>query len=505
LIQKGVETLKAILSIDQGTTNTKAVLVSEEGEILARAAQALEVSYPRPAWVEQDAMTLWASVREAIDSCLAQEPGVDLAAVAISNQRESVVAWERTTGLPIGPCVTWQCRRSAPICERLAEAGHAEAIHARTGLQLDPGFSAGKARWLLEHLENGVERARDGEVCVGTVDSWVLWNLTGGAVHRCDTTNASRTQLMNLETLAWDPTLTAWFGVPIEALPDIHPSSHPFGETVPVGDLPGGVPVAALIGDSHGALYGHAGFQPGAIKATYGTGTSLMMPMPAPTLSTRGISTTVAWSRGAQTTYALEGNISVTGAAVTWFGGLLGLDDPGPQTEALAAEVDDTDGVYLVPAFVGLGAPHWAPDARGTLTGITRGTGPTHVARATLESIAYQIRDVFDAMQAEAGTDLQVLMADGGASRNDLLMQFQADILDCPILRSTSSDVSARGAAYLAGLAAGVWASEAEVAALPRPQDRFEPQMPPEIRRARYAGWKDAVARTLYRPEDRSR
>jgi glycerol kinase len=227
-----------------------------------------------------------------------------------------------------------------------------------------------------------------------------------------------------------------------------------------------------------------------------------MMPMPEPTLSTRGISTTVAWSRGDATTYALEGNISVTGAAVTWLGGLLGLDDPGPETEALAAEVADTDGLYLVPAFVGLGAPHWAPDARGTLTGITRGTGPAHVARATLESIAYQIRDVFDAMEAEAGTDLQVLMADGGASRNDLLMQFQADILDCSILRSTSSDVSARGAAYLAGLATGVWASEAEVAGLPRPQDRFEPQMPPATRRAHYNGWRDAVARTLYKPGD---
>jgi glycerol kinase len=495
--------VKAILSIDQGTTNTKAVLVSETGEIVARAACPLAVHYPRPAWVEQDAVALWTSVREAVDACLAQQPDVDLAAVAISNQRESVVAWERSTGTPIGPCVTWQCRRSAPICDRLAEAGHAETIHARTGLQLDPGFAAGKARWLLEQAEHGVERARDGEICVGTVDSWVLWNLTGGGVHRCDTTNASRTQLMSLETLQWDPELTAWFGVPVEALPEIHPSSHLFGETGPVGALPGGVPVTALIGDSHAALYGHAGFQPGAIKATYGTGTSLMMPMPEPTLSTRGLTTTVAWSNEDAVTFALEGNISVSGAAVTWFGNLLGLDAPGPQTEALAAEVEDTDGVYLVPAFVGLGAPHWASEARGTLTGITGGTGPAHLARATLESIAYQIRDVFDAMQAEAGTALEVLMADGGASRNDLLMQFQADILNCPILRSTSSDVSARGAAYLAGLAAGIWTSEAEIAALPRPEDRFVPRMTPDARRSRYTGWQKAVARTLYKPPTR--
>ncbi len=492
--------MKAILSIDQGTTNTKAVLVSETGEIVARAVRSLAVRYPRPAWVEQDARALWASVREAVDACLAQQPDVDLAAVAVSNQRESVVAWERSTGEPVGPCVTWQCRRSAPICDHLAEAGRADAIHQRTGLQLDPGFSAGKARWLLEHTEDGVKRAKDSALCIGTVDSWVLWNLTGGAAHQCDTTNASRTQLMNLQTLRWDPALTSWFGVPVEALPTIHPSSHRFGETVAVGALPDGVPVAALIGDSHGALYGHAGFQPGAIKATYGTGTSLMMPMPEPTLSTRGISTTVAWSRGDATTYALEGNISVSGAAVTWLGNLLGLDDPGPQAEALASEVPDTDGVYLVPAFVGLGAPHWAPEARGTLTGITGGTGPAHLARATLESIAYQIRDVFDAMQAEAGTDLQVLMADGGASRNDLLMQFQADILNCPILRSTSSDVSARGAAYLAGLAVGVWTSETEIASLPRPQNRFEPRIPPATRQTRYEGWQDAVARTLYQP-----
>jgi glycerol kinase len=418
----------------------------------------------------------------------------------VSNQRESVVLWERATGAPAGPVAVWQCQRGAALCRELTAAGHEPEIRARTGLTIDPMFSASKMRWLLDHTPHGMARAAVGELCLGTIDSWVLFNLTGGQVHACDLTNASRTQLFNLKTQTWDPELLAHFGIPQAALPTLQPSSGHFGVTQGVNGLPDGIPITSLIGDSHGALYGHAGFQPGAIKATYGTGSSLMTPTATPIFSQKGLSTTVAWSYPQQATFALEGNIYATGAAVEWYAQLLGLTDSATQIEAMAGRVADSDGVYLVPAFVGLGAPHWQSTARGTMTGLTRGSGPNQLARATLESIAYQIRDVFDVMQSEAGAPLQVLLADGGASQNNLLMQFQADILDCPVLRSTSSDVSALGAAYLAGLAAGVWTDEAAIAALPRPHDRFEPQMPASRRAALYAGWQAAVARTVYTP-----
>ncbi len=489
---------QTILAIDQGTTNTKALLVDAAGAVIKRAARPLAVHYPQAAWVEQDPLALWQSVQAAVDECLDGMPAP--LAVAVTNQRESVVLWERATGKPLGPCVIWQCQRGAALCQTLRAQGLESTIRAHTGLTIDAMFSASKMRWLLDHTTDGHARAAAGELCLGTIDSWVLFNLTGGRVHACDATNASRTQLFNLQQLAWDDALLAIFGIPAAALPQVHASSHLYGETVQQGNLPAGLPIASLIGDSHAALYGHAGFQPGAIKATYGTGSSLMTPTPAPVLSQRGLSTTVAWSYQATATYALEGNIYVTGAAVEWYGQLLGLAEPAAAIERLAASTPDSGGVYLVPAFVGLGAPHWQSDARGLITGLTRGSTPTHLARATLESIAYQVRDVFDVMQAEAGTPLQVLLADGGASQNDLLMQFQADLLGCPVLRSTSSDVSALGAAYLAGLAVGLWPDEQAIAALPRAQDRFEPQMDAEQRVALYTGWQAAVKRAVYEP-----
>ena len=442
-------------------------------------------------------MALWCSIQNAMDGCLAEAGPARIAAVAVTNQRESVVLWERESGQPAGPCVVWQCRRTAPFCRTLQEQGMEPLLHQRTGLTIDPLFSASKMRWLLDHTPDGHRRAENGELCLGTVDSWVLWNLTGGKVHACDMTNASRTQLFNLHTLRWDEELLSLFGIPAAALPTVMPSGAIYGETVPIGKLPGGIPIAAMIGDSHAALVGHAGFRTGAIKATYGTGSSLMTPVERPILSERGLSTTVAWATD-RATYALEGNISVTGAAVQWVGQLLGLANPAEAVAELAAQTPDTEGVYLVPAFVGLGAPHWHPAARGLITGLTRGSGPAHLARAALESIAYQVRDVFEAMQAEAGVELSFLLADGGASRNDQLMQFQADILDVPVLRSTSADVSALGAAYLAGLAVGLWSSLDEIAALPRAHDRFEPQMEPSKRAALVAGWQQAIAQAMH-------
>jgi len=495
-----------ILAIDQGTTNTKAILVDARGSVVSRVSRPLTVSYPQSAWVEQDPLALWQSVRETVNACLQGAP--DLAAIAVTNQRESVVLWERASGRPLGPCVVWQCQRGAVFCHELAAQGLEPTLRERTGLTIDPMFSGSKMRWLLEHTDDGPARAAAGELCLGTVDSWVLFNLTGGRIHACDMTNASRTQLFGLEQLGWDDELLDIFGIPRAALPEVRPSNILYGETVARGNLPVGIPIASLIGDSHGALFGHAGFQPGAIKATYGTGSSLMTPTATPVISRRGLSTTVAWAHAAKdkathATYALEGNIYVTGAAVEWLGQLLGLANPAQEIETLAASVPDADGAYLVPAFVGLGAPHWQSAARGLMTGLTRGSTSAHLARATLESIAYQIRDVFDVMQAEAGTPLQFLLADGGASQNDLLMQFQADILGCPVLRSTSADVSALGAAYLAGLAVGYWASEDEIAALPRPQDRFEPQMAAARRDHLYSGWQAAVERAVFCPTEK--
>lgn len=488
-----------ILAIDQGTTNTKALLVSPTGVVLAQAARPLQQTYPHPAWVEQDPQAIWQSVRTVIDECLAGAGEITPVAIAISNQRESVTAWDRRTGQPLGPVIVWQCRRTTAFCDTLRARGLQPLLAARTGLTIDPLFSASKMRWLLDHIEDGQARAERGEICLGTMDSWVLWNLTGGTVHACDLTNASRTQLLDLDTLAWSDELLGIFGVPRAALPEIQPSSAHYGRSVALGRLPAGLPITALIGDSHAALFGQAGFLPGSIKATYGTGSSLMTPTATRVASTHGLSTTIAWALGpGQVTYALEGNISFTGGAVQWLGEFLSLPDPAQGVADLAARVPDAAGVYLVPAFAGLGAPHWNDTARGLVSGITRSTTAAHLARAAIEAVAYQVRDVFDVMQAEAATDLQVLLADGGATRNAGLMQFQADILGEPVLRNLSTDVSPLGAAYLAGLASGVWSSLDEIAALPRPRDRFDPHLPAAQREQYYTGWQQAVARTTF-------
>lgn len=492
-----MSTARTILAIDQGTTNTKAVLVDESGQVIARGSRPLDISFPHPAWVEQNPNDLWRSVQGAIADCLDAQSDAAVRAVAITNQRESIVAWNQKTGEPLGPCITWQCRRTAPFTNELKARGLENFLRERTGLTIDPLFSASKARWLLDHIPDGNGRATNGEICLGTVDSWVLWNLADGQVHACDVSNASRTQLLNLEKAAWDDALLALFEIPRAALPDVKPSAFVFGETRAFDFLRGGIPIAAMLGDSHAALYGHVGFHPGAVKATYGTGSSLMTPIAQPIFSTRGILTTIAWGRE-KVTYALEGNISVTGAAVQWLGEILGWQDNGREIETLARSVNDANGVYLVPAFVGLGAPYWVESARGLLTGITRGTTRAHLARATLESIAYQIRDVFDALEVDTDARLEILHADGGASQNDVLMQFQADMLARPVLRNRSADVSALGAAYLAGLTVGLWKSENEISNLPRPTDLFEPKMDESERAARYEGWQHAVKQTIF-------
>ena len=490
-----MERAKCILAIDQGTTNSKALLVSRAGQVLATASRPAGIAFPQPGWVEQDGLELWRSVAGAVDDCLAQAEGAEIVAIGVSNQRESALVWDRRTGLAAGPCITWQCRRTAPFCTSLAGTPAEVLVRSRSGLTIDPLFSASKIRWLLDHFGDTDRRAKAGELCAGTVDSWILWNLTGGASWATDASNASRTQLLNLERVAWDLELLATFGIPAAVLPEVRSSSEIFGLSVECGRLPAGIPVASLIGDSHAALFGHAAFAPGTVKATYGTGSSLMTRVERPIPSAHGLSTTIAWAEGGRASYALEGNITNTGAAVEWLAELFSLDDGAAGAAQLAASVDDSAGVYLVPAFAGLGAPHWDSGARGVICGLTRGTTLAHLSKATVDSIAYQVRDVFEALRQDSGAPLTELMTDGGASRNDRLMQFQADILGCPVVRSSSTDLSAIGAAWLAGLAVGFWRSHEELVALPHPTDRFEPAMPAAMREDLIAGWQNALAK----------
>ncbi len=483
-----------VLAIDQGTSNTKAIAIDAEGRIVARASVPMEIAFPQPGWVEQNPVAIWRAVQSVIDNCLTQIAPEKPKAVGISNQRETILAWQRSTGQPLGPAVVWQCRRTAGFCKQLRERGLESFLRERTGLTIDPLFSGSKARWLLEEIKRNEPSISLDDVCIGTVDSWLLWNLSGGRVHATDVSNAARTQLFNLRTADWDPELLSLFDVPHAALPEIHMSSTVFAETSGTGRLASGIPIASLIGDSHAALFGQRGFLPGSIKATYGTGSSLMTPTEDLRISERGLSSTVAWGVR-DITYALEGNISVTGSAVQWFGQFLGAEDPAQRIAALAGDAEDSQGVYIVPAFVGLGAPHWDESARGMICGMTLGTTAAHVAKAVIESIAYQVRDVFDAMQGDAGVPLQALLADGGATRNDALMQFQADILNCTVLRNSSPEVSPLGAGFLAGLATGMWSCLEDVGALPREFDRFVPRMNNARREQLYAGWQAAVRR----------
>jgi len=483
-----------ILAIDEGTSNAKAVLVNAQGQVIARGSRPLTVSHPQSGYSEQDPLQIWHSTLQAIDECLSGV-GQPITALAISNQRESVVAWDRISGEPLSPCISWQCRRSLPLCSELHAQGHEATILEKTGLALDPMFSAGKFRWILDHLDQGHARAAAGEICLGTVDSWLLWKLSGGEVFATDYSNAARTQLFNLQTCAWDPELLALFSIPEAALAPIKPSAGLFAHTAAFGRLAAGIPVLSMVGDSHAALYGQGGFEPGLVKATLGTGSSLMTPMGGPIASSHGLSTTLAWHDGVTATYAMEGNIVHTGAAVQWASRLVAGDSLDALTDH-AAQLPDNGGVYFVPALSGLGAPHWQAEARGLICGLTEGTSGAHILRAALESIGYQIRDVFDAMQADIGSSLKELWVDGGATRNRWLMQFLADLLQRPVIRSLSPEVSALGAAHLAGRALGIWATDLSLQALERQRERFEPT-PGSNLDGLYEDWKKALERTV--------
>jgi glycerol kinase len=492
----------AILALDQGTTGSTALVFGPEGEVLGRAYAEIKQHYPSPGWVEHDAEEIWQKSLEVAAEAIAAAglPGGALRAIGITNQRETTVLWDRRTGDPVYRAIVWQSRQTADVCARLKAAGHEPLFHERTGLVLDPYFSGSKIAWLLEGNPALRARAEGGELAFGTIDSWLIHRLTGGRIHATDPTNASRTLLFDIHSRRWDPELLRILGVPSSLLPEVRPSSGVFGETVALDGIPGGVPIAGDAGDQQAALFGQGCFEPGMAKNTYGTGAFLVLNTgERRVISRRGLLTTLCCDARGQPAYALEGSVFVAGAAVQWLRDEMGLVRTAAETGPIAESVADTHGVYVVPAFTGLGAPYWDAGARGAILGLTRGAGRAHLVRATLESLAYQSRDVIDAMNEESGVPLRELRVDGGASSNDFLMQFQADLLGVPVDRPALVETTAAGAAFLAGLGVGFWKDAASLAARRRRDRLFTPAMPPERREALYAGWKDAVARVRSR------
>jgi len=487
-----------ILVIDQGTTGSAALLFDSSGQVVSSADREIRQIYPQPGWVEHDPVEIFqtslAVAKEALQQAAVTASRVK--GLGITNQRETTVVWDRGTGKPVSNAVVWQCRRTAPICEGLKHQGMVEPIKDKTGLPVDAYFSGTKLRWILDNVPDGQKRARQGDLLFGTIDSWLVWNLTGGAVHITDYSNASRTMLFNINRLQWDKELLAKLDIPEAVLPRAVPSSQVYGETVAglLGDAR--IPVAGIAGDQQAALFGQACYEKGMAKNTYGTGSFILLNTGSkPIPSEKGLITTVAWGLGGKVTYAMEGSVFITGAAVQWLRDGLHLIKTAADSEPLARSVPDNGGIYFVPAFVGLGAPYWDMYARGAIVGLTRGAGAGHLARATLEAIAYQVRDVADAMGAEAGLKLPMLRVDGGGTANSLMMQFQADILGIPIQLASIAETTSLGAAYLAGLAVGLWRDTAQLGRMWKPAETFEPKMSADQREALYAGWKRAVER----------
>ena len=487
-----------VLALDQGTTGSTALVLDPDGDVRGRGYAELPQHYPRPGWVEHDPELIWRTTTSALEQALkaAGVTGSEVAAIGITNQRETTILWDRASGRPIHHAIVWQCRRTAAICDGLRRSGAEPELRRKTGLVIDPYFSGTKIRWLLDEVPGARARAERGELCFGTVDSWLLWRLTAGAVHATDPSNASRTLCFDIRSLEWDDGLLRLLGVPGTLFPRVMPSAGVFGETAAGGPLPAGIPVAGIAGDQQAALFGQACFEPGMAKNTYGTGCFVLLNTgERPVASERGLVTTVAWSLGGRVTYALEGSVFVAGAAIQWLRDGLGIIAKAAESQTLAESVADTCGVYLVPAFVGLGAPYWDPYARGTVVGLTRGTTRAHLARAALEAIAYQSREVLDTMAGESGVSIRALRVDGGAAANDFLCQFQADMLGVEVLRPSVTETTGLGAAYLAGVGAGLWKPE-ELGARWRLERRFTPAMAPAAREAAHAGWRRAVERS---------
>lgn len=493
--------MKYILALDQGTTSSRAVLFDREGRMAGMARREFAQIYPRAGWVEQDAMEIWESQVGAARQVLEQTGTrpADVAALGITNQRETTIVWDRHTGKPVCNAIVWQCRRSASICDALKERGWSTKIQLKTGLVLDAYFSGTKLKWILDHVQGAREQALRGDLLFGTVDTWLMWKLTGGRLHATDYSNASRTMLFNIHELKWDEEILAELNIPAGMLPQVRPSSGLYAATDPATFGGASIPIAGNAGDQQAALFGQTCFDPGAAKNTYGTGCFLLMNTGLrPMASKHGLLTTIAWGLGGRVEYALEGSVFTAGAVVQWLRDEMGMIGDAAQTEDDANRVQDTKGVYLVPAFAGLGAPYWDMYARGAIVGLTRGVRREHVVRAALESIAYQTKDVLDAMQEDSGIVLQHLQVDGGASVNAFLMQFQADLLGVPVRRSGIVETTALGAAYLAGLAVGFWRDQAEIRDKAQVSRAFAPSMPEAQSRQLYDGWKQAVRQTIY-------
>ena len=486
-----------ILALDQGTTSSRAILFDRAGTIRGIAQKALTPFFPQPGWVEQDANELWSSQAAVMTEVLARAglSSTDVIALGITNQRETTIVWDRETGQPIYPAIVWQDRRTTPLCNTLKQQGLETFFRDKTGLVIDPYFSGTKIRWILDNIPNARHRAEAGRLAFGTVDSWLVWKLTQGKKHITDVTNASRTLLFNIRTGEWDQELLEALDIPRQLLPEVHSSSEVYAETS-TDLLATAVPIGGIAGDQHAALFGQMCTTPGMVKNTYGTGCFMLMQTgESPVASRNNLLTTVAWCVDNRTQYALEGSVFIAGAVVQWLRDGLGIITSSSEVETLAASVPGTDGVYLVPAFSGLGAPHWDPYARGALLGLTRGSTAAHIARAALESIAYQSMDVLTAMEADAGIRLTQLRVDGGATVNNLLMQFQADILGVPVVRPKITETTALGAAYLAGLAVGYWKDPGEIATQWQIDHVFEPALSPERREELRAGWTKALDR----------
>jgi glycerol kinase len=489
--------MKYLLALDEGTTSARSALYDQEGRRVAMESRPVDCRYPQSGWVEQDASQLLERQLESANGLLARFglPSSEVAAIGITNQRESVVVWDRKTGIPLAPAINWQCRRTADFCDRLASSPQAATITAKTGLVIDAYFSASKIRWILENVTGAREKAEAGDALFGTVDSWLVWNLTGRQTHVTDVTNASRTMLMNVATDDWDDELLNVFGVPRAMLPKIVPSQGIVAETE-ASIFNRAIPIAGIAGDQQAALFGQTCFEKGLLKNTYGTGCFALLYTgeQAPRSEHRLLATRAA-SSGHNRAYALEGSVFIGGAVVQWLRDELGFVSCASETEEISRSVPDSNGVYCVPAFVGLGAPHWRSQARGIITGLTRGTSRAHIVRASLESIAFQSQDLFEAMVADSKQPIAELRVDGGAAQNDFLMQFQADLVGCPVVRPQDTETTALGAAYLAGLAVGIFKNPGELKQLWRAERTFEPQMKPSLRNRLYDGWKEAVLR----------
>lgn len=487
-----------ILALDQGTTSSRAILFSRGGTILGVAQQEFTQYYPKPGWVEHDPHEIWDTQFKITQQVLheANLTPRDISAIGITNQRETTVVWNRSTGEPIYNAIVWQCRRTADFCEMLKLEGFDKPLREKTGLVTDAYFSGTKLRWILENVDGARALAESGELIFGTIDTWLIWQLTEGRLHITDVTNASRTLLFNIHTGDWDDEILARFNIPRSVLPEVCPSSEVYGHTTLLG---GEIPIAGIAGDQQAATFGQTCYSPGLSKNTYGTGCFLLMNTGTEAIASEaGLLTTIAWQTGADQPiiYALEGSIFIAGAAVQWLRDELGIIQSAPEVETLAQQVVDTGGAYFVPAFVGLGAPYWDTYARGTIIGLTRGTNKSHIARATLEAIAFQSYDVLKTMQDDAGLELDALRVDGGATQNNLLMQIQADVLGVPVQRPSVTETTALGAAYLAGLATGVWQSTDELVEKWAIDRTFEPSISADQREVMLAGWHKAVARS---------